>query len=261
MNRNNGIKIRSRASFIHLCISLAVALVAAGLVFWLWYPAPHHRLSGGLNLFLMLTGIDLIVGPILTFVVFNTTKPRRELVRDLTVIAIIQLAALSYGLNTAFHARPTHIVFEYNRFRVVHADAEIPQEMLEKAPTGINTHPLAGPIYVSLRPIESKERTDILVQELSGFPVAYRADMWQPYDAAKNMLIESARPVSELPLKIAAEDMQKVQQKIAVLLRHEPGKTEKDFVYLPLLSRFGMGIALLPKDSTHVLGILEVDFV
>jgi len=62
--------------------------------------------------------VDVILGPLITLTVFNRSKPRSELVRDLTVVGLIQLAALGYGLWTVFVARPVHLVFEYDRFRV-----------------------------------------------------------------------------------------------------------------------------------------------
>ena len=39
----------------------------------------------------------------------------------IAVVALIQLVALGYGLWTVFIARPVHLVFEIDRFRVVHA--------------------------------------------------------------------------------------------------------------------------------------------
>ncbi len=52
-------KIRFRAAGIHLCISLAIAALAATLVFALWYPYPYRDISGGRELFGMLVGIDV----------------------------------------------------------------------------------------------------------------------------------------------------------------------------------------------------------
>ncbi|NTV87211.1 MAG: pilus assembly protein, partial [Burkholderiaceae bacterium] len=114
-------KIRARAAAVHLCISLLVAGVAAGLVFGLWYPYPYREISGGRELFLLVVAVDVVLGPLVTFVVFNRTKPRKELVRDLALVGLMQLAGLAYGLWTVHEARPVHLVFEIDRFRAVHA--------------------------------------------------------------------------------------------------------------------------------------------
>jgi hypothetical protein len=79
--------------------------------------------------FLIVVTVDVILGPLITLAVFNRAKPWTELRRDLVIVALIQLSALGYGLWTVFVARPVHLVFEYDRFRVVHA-VEVPPEML-----------------------------------------------------------------------------------------------------------------------------------
>ena len=132
------LKPRFQAAGIHLCISLVIAALAATLVFALWYPYPYRDLSGGRELFTMLVSIDVILGPLLTLAVFNLKKPRAELVRDLAIIGLVQLLALGYGLWTVYQARPVHMVFEMDRFRVTHA-ADIDPELLAKAPPSANT--------------------------------------------------------------------------------------------------------------------------
>src|SRR3954447_23361508 len=121
-------KERLRASGLHLGISLCIAVTAALLVFAAWYPYPYREISGGRELFLLVTTVDVILGPLITFAIFNRSKPRRELVLDLSVVACIQLAALGYGLWTVAVARPVHLVFEVDRLRVVHA-IDIPDEL------------------------------------------------------------------------------------------------------------------------------------
>ena len=94
-----------------------MASVAALLVLWVWYPYPYGLLSGGRHLFLLLMGVDVVCGPLLTLVLFNPTKPRRELLTDMALVVCIQLAALAYGLYTAQEARPLFLVHEVDRFR------------------------------------------------------------------------------------------------------------------------------------------------
>src|SRR6478609_1719637 len=131
---------RLRAAAIHLALSVAVAAVAGFLVFALWYPYPYRDISGGRELFQLVVAVDVIIGPLITFAVFNRSKPDRELKRDLVMVGVLQLAALCYGLFTVHLARPVHMVFEYDRFRVVH-QVEIPAELHEKAPASIEIAP------------------------------------------------------------------------------------------------------------------------
>ena len=178
------LKPRFQAAGIHLCISLVIAALAATLVFALWYPYPYRDLSGGRELFTMLVSIDVILGPLLTLAVFNLKKPRAELVRDLAIIGLVQLLALGYGLWTVYQARPVHMVFEMDRFRVTHA-ADIDPELLAKAPPSLQALPNTGPTTLAVRPLLSDEKFSITMAALNGAQMAFRPDLWQPYDAAR----------------------------------------------------------------------------
>jgi len=48
-------------------------------------------MSGVSDVFLLMLGVDVVLGPLVTLVVFNTRKPRAELVRDLAVVVLVQL--------------------------------------------------------------------------------------------------------------------------------------------------------------------------
>jgi len=119
-------KFRLKAAAVHLCISLLVAGCAAWLVFGVWYPYPYREISGGRELFMLVVTVDVMLGPLITFIVFDRRKPRRELGRDLALVGLIQLAGLGYGLWTVHAARPVHLVFEIDRFRVIHA-VDVPE--------------------------------------------------------------------------------------------------------------------------------------
>lgn len=109
-------KDKFRAAGIHLSVSLAVAALAAWLVFGLWYPYPYREISGGRELFMLVTAVDVVLGPLMTLVVYNRTKSRREKLLDFSVIGALQIAALCYGLWTVAQSRPVHMVFGYDRF-------------------------------------------------------------------------------------------------------------------------------------------------
>jgi hypothetical protein len=70
----SGVQRRCRAAGIHFILSAIVALLlTTPIIFWL-YPSPFFQAAGGLNLLGMILGIDVILGPTLTFIVFNKAK-------------------------------------------------------------------------------------------------------------------------------------------------------------------------------------------
>src|SRR5216110_724658 len=92
---------RYRAALIHFGLSSIVAGAAFVVVYFLWYAEPLFEGAGGKQLFILLAGVDVTIGPLITLIIFKPGKPGLKF--DLVVIAMMQLAALVYG---------THVVFE-----------------------------------------------------------------------------------------------------------------------------------------------------
>ena len=116
----------------------------------------------------------------------------------LAVVGLLQLAGLGYGLWTVHLARPVHLVFELDRFRVVHA-VDIPVDLLDQVPAGIDAMPLGGPTPLGLRPFRNpQEKMEATMVALQGIHLAARPDLWQTYDAGKPTILEAARPAAAL---------------------------------------------------------------
>lgn len=68
-------------------------------------------------------GVDLVLGPLLTLIVCDITKPRKVLYQDLLIIALIQLSCLTAGVYIVFHERPIAVIYAYDKFYVLkHSD-------------------------------------------------------------------------------------------------------------------------------------------
>jgi hypothetical protein len=244
---------RLKASALHLAVSLCIAVLAALLVFAIWYPNPYREISGGRELFLLLVAVDVILGPLITLAVFNRKKSLRELRRDLAIVAVIQLAALGYGLWTVAVARPVHIVFEYKNFRVVHA-IDVRPELLPQTPAGIDALPLTGPTLLGLRPFkDSKEAMDATMAALQGLTLSSRPDLWQPYAQSVPEVLQVAKPVSELKVRFAHEaaDIDRVLA--------EAGHTPQNTVYVPLAGRKSFWTVFLDASTAQVVATMALD--
>jgi len=189
---------RLRAAGWHLLLSLLVAALAAALVFGLWYPGAFRALSGGRSLFLLVVSVDVVLGPLLTFAVFDLRKGWPHLRRDLAIIVALQLAALAYGLHTVYIARPVVLAFERDRFRVVIADDVLVDE-LPKARPEFRSLPLTGPWTVATRAAQAgQEKADALFLALKGYDTSQRPGFWLPYDDARAEVLARARPMAAL---------------------------------------------------------------
>ena len=246
-------KPRLRAAGIHLLISLAIAALAAALVFGLWYPYPYRELSGGRALFFMVVGIDVIMGPLITLLIFNAQKTRRHLVADLSVVALLQLAALCYGLWTVFEARPVHIVFEYKSMVVVHA-ADIDPASLSQAPADLQKLPLTGPTLLSLRSFKSAdEEYNSVSMALAGRAQAAQPALWQPYDAARANILQAAQTLAQLQARFPEQASSIAQAASATGLPPTQLRT------LPLLSRKRASTVLIDAQTAQPVGYLALD--
>jgi len=247
------LKERLTASSVHLGLSVCLAAIAALLVFTAWYPWPYREVSGGRELFLILVSVDVILGPLITLVIFDRRKPVRELVTDLSVVGVIQLAALAYGLWTVAVARPVHLVFEVDRLRVVHA-VDVPEELLPQTPPGIRPEPWTGPTMLAVRPFrDAAEQSTMTMQALQGIQLAARPDLWQPWADARDRVLAAAHSVEslerKLPTKAALID--------AALQR--AGRDARDTLYLPMVSRKLAWTAFLDPKTAKVVGFAPLD--
>lgn len=241
------------AACIHLGVSLSIAALAAAVVFGLWYPYPYREISGGRSLFLLVVFVDVVMGPLITLVIFNRNKPRRELMTDFLVVGLLQLAALSYGIWTVFVARPVHLVFEYNRMAVVHA-IDVDPALLSKAPRELQKLPMTGPTAIALRPFKnSAEQIDATIAAMGGAPLPARSDLWQPYRDSVVDILKEAKPAAELETRFPSQ--------VSVIHRavESTGKTVPQLRYLPLLGRNNAWTVLLDAATAEPAGFIPLD--
>lgn len=240
---------RTRAAAIHLAGSTGVAAAAAGLVFLLWYPWPYTAIAGGIGLFVLITCVDVVMGPLLTLVVFDGTKKPTELRRDLAVIVFLQLAALGYGLHAMFEARPVALALETDRLRVVAANDVLKSE-LPLAPPGLQRLPIDGPRLIRTQvPTEAREKLEAIDLALAGADLGARPKYWRSWDAEAMQEASSAgRPLEELrsrwPGRTAELDA-------AIRLT---GRDSSELRFLPILSPHADWVALVDARSGQIVG-------
>lgn len=244
----------SRVAAVHLAISLVVALLAAWLVFGWWYPAPFDRLSGGRKLFTLLVSVDVVLGPLITLIVFNRAKSLWHLVGDFTVIAFLQLAALGYGMWSVFEARPVYLAFEIDRIRVVHA-VDVSHELLPLSPSDFRTLPLWGPSLVAVRPFKSvSEKTEATMAALGGVELGFRPDFWMRYEDARGDVLRAAQPLGDLL------DRKPVMRAELTLAVESAGlSVDGGIQYLPLHGRSEFWTVLIDPTDARPLAYLPFD--
>jgi hypothetical protein len=244
---------RLRASTLHLGLSLCVAASAAFLVFGIWYPYPYREISGGRELFMLVVAVDVILGPLITLAVFNRTKSWTELRRDLALVGMLQMAALGYGLWTVAVARPVHMVFEIDRFRVVHA-IDVDPALLSQAPMDVIPLPWTGPSLLGLRAFkDAKEGMDATMAALQGVQLAFRPDLWQTYEKSTKDVLKEAKPLATLITRFPAQGN-------AILgVAQDAGRKAEDLVYLPMIGRKSFWTVFLDPTTAQIVAFMPLD--
>ena len=245
---------RLRAALIHLGSSLAVGVVVAAVVFALWYPGDYRSFSGGTELFMLVVGVDLALGPLITLVIFDRRKPFKELRRDIAVVVAMQLAALGYGLNMVSISRPVVLALEENRFRVVPASGVYVEE-LPTAAEGFRSLSLTGPrVLRSTLPTDPVEKTQTLSLGFRGYDIGTRPSRWLPWDAAARAeALAHAKPISALA---ARHPTRRADLDAAVA---KTGRSAETLVYIPMITFREEWVALLDAAKGDVVGYAPLD--
>lgn len=244
---------RYKAAGMHLAWSACVAAIAALMVFAIWYPWPYRQLSGGQELFLLVVGVDLVMGPLLTLSVFNPAKPRKVMFRDLAVIVALQLGALAYGLHTVYVARPVALVLENARFRVV-SYADVAHEELPDAEIEVRSLSLSGPLVLGTRqPKDESERLKSIDLAMGGVDIGQRPSFWQPYKSSAPTALKQARPVEALYQHYKGS-RELLDQAVA-----RTGRPAAQLKFLPVISFRGDWSALVDAQSGEVVGFVQLE--
>ena len=158
---------RLRAAGIHLGLSSVAAAVIVACVLWLWYPGALASVHGVHTMLILLLGVDLVLGPALTFLVFDRRK--KSLPMDLAIIVTLQIIAMAYGVHVIQQGRPIFVVLVKDRFEVV-SPASLPaQAGVTPEGAGLWRTPSLVPQWIAVKaPGSIEQRNAILFESLAG---------------------------------------------------------------------------------------------
>ncbi len=157
------LKYKLKATSIHLLLSLLIFVVILYFILFDWYPEPFFTAQGGWQGIRLMVFVDLVLGPALTFIVFNHLKQQKEIILDLSLIAVVQISALIWGGHTVYTQRPIALVYWGNAFYTVTSDDYSAQGMDNPDFSRYSAH---FPPLIYSRPISTQEEL-VLSTELT----------------------------------------------------------------------------------------------
>lgn len=190
----------------------------------------------GTSLYLLILLVELALGPLMSLVIYNTNKSKSELFRDYTIVGVIQLCALCFGLYSVGMSRPVYLVFVKDRVEVV-SSVELAEKDLMEADETYQSLSWVGPRFICTEsPTDPVERSNLLMSALAGKDIQLQPKYYR--ECKKNEVIDKAYTLQELG--------QLTQIDYGVL---PYSLKESGFKWLPVVTRFGAWTLFFKGES------------
>ena len=240
------------ATGVHFAVTMLLAAIAAALIFLIWFPDPFQTIVGGTGLFMLVVGCDLALGPLLSLVIYNSRKSRRELITDYTVVGAVQIAALAYGVFIVAGTRPVYVAFNKDRFEVVTARDIGDAELAAARDPEFASLPWTGPKVIGIT-VPEADRNDALFQSLQGNEDHQRPKFYVPIESKLDDIRQRAKPLPDL-------ESQKPESKAAIgeVTRGLGGSADAR-AWLPLHYRGVFWTAIVDTNTGRPVGYVPVD--
>jgi len=241
------------AFLIHFVATAGLGAIAAAIIFLVWYPHPFATMIGGTELFWLVVGCDLALGPLVSLVIYNSRKARWKLVMDYSIIGSLQVAAMVYGLYIVAGTRPVYVAFVLDRIEVVTAFDISDSELAQARDPRYLRLPWTGPRLVSIK-VPREDYNDAMDQSLMGNEEHQRPKFYVPYQDALEQIRKRARPVSRITKKFP-QTAPKFDEALAEL----KGIPADRIATLPVRHRNGFWTALIDTSTGMPVRYVAVD--
>lgn len=217
------------------------------IVFGVWYPSPLSSALGVTAITLVLLGVDVVIGPLLTFIVYKPSKPSLRF--DLSIIVALQLVAFGYGVWILAEGRPVWMVFSVDQFELVQS-YQVDQRKIADAKAEYRSQSWSGPLWVAAQRANSVEdRKMILMESLFvGVDIAQRPERYVPLIEQSSEIRKHARPLEDLARYNSAEQLER-----------ELKLWPKANAFLPMMARVRPMTVLIDKESAKVIAVVELN--
>ena len=194
----------------------------------------------------MLLVIDVILGPLLGLLVYKEGK--KTLKFDLSVIILIQITALCYGVFSIEQGRPAWLVYNVDRFELVRKN-ELVDTNLQQAKPQFQEPSWFKPQYVATEfAKDTQQRNDEMFAEvLDAISIAQRPERYVDLTQATTQIQQRALPFVKLEQYNSKIDVEKI------LARYP-----KADAWLPLKANTVDMVVLVNKESATIIKIVDL---
>ncbi len=239
---------RINAFLIHFSISLVIFFILLYFILVQWYPQPLFSTDGGWRVIRIIVGVDLVLGPLLTLIVFKPGK--KGLKFDLTIIAFVQFLALTWGVWTTYNERPAAVIYTLDYFTPVPA-----YQLAEQGVTAKDLKKFGNdwPILIYID-IPKKDITKILAEALgSGIPVYLLSKYYSKFGKEQAQVLKE----NSMNIEKYVEDKPKLKKLYQHSLITRSANT--NISYLALHSRDKWVTAVFDLDSMRIIDTIDIE--
>ncbi len=240
---------RFKAAGLHILISLLLVTTTISLMLAFWYPNVYFKLMGGKELLLLIGAVDVFIGPLLTFIVFKSGK--KSLKFDLTCIALLQIAAMGYGLNVMFEARPVFTVFNKNHFQVVSVVDIDSRELSLGRKSEWRTLSITGPRLVAIGTPDKSNKEEVIFANIVSARASQYPKLYDDYNNHHADVIKAGKPLPEL-IAIDTNNQEAVDKFLEKMKR-----PATDFLFLSVESMVDEMAAIVDAKTGVLIQIID----
>lgn len=170
---------RWQAFLIHAGLSFIIFAVLLSLIWFVWYPGIFINMGGWQGV-KIIGSVGLVLGPLLTLIVFNPVK--KSLKWDLLVIGVVQIACLVFGMHVVYSQRPVAQVLGNDGIHIV-----IPEDYKNDGilPEALKSLPGSYPKVIFLDLPSNAEKIEMIstIQKImGGLAFNKRSDLYKPFN-------------------------------------------------------------------------------
>jgi hypothetical protein len=250
-------KFRLKAFGTHLlCSAIALTLVL-GALYLGWYHWPGWHLTEAVHVVVVMVGVDVVVGPLITLIIANARKPRRELARDIAIIVAVQLVALGYGTTTLWNGRPLYYAFSVNCLQVVQASDIDPQEarIAREKRLALAPHWYSLPRWIWAPFPKDSSQADKIYQDLmqGGYDIIGYPQYYKTWQEGTPELRSQLQKVSDINFFLAKQKTTLEKRMLAAGFRVDQANG------IALTGRGSSLLAVMDPQSLKLLAIIEAE--
>jgi len=236
---------RYRAAAFHFGISFLVFVGFTYLAAFVWYPGFLFEADGGWQGMKLLVLVGVVLGPVLTIVVFEAAKPGLRL--DLATIGVLQAICLAAGACVLYWERPIALVYVDGQFFAMSADA---YTEVDVEPPDLAKFPGDGPKWVMVDLPQDPIAQAHVRGEMwrAGKPLRTLTEYYAPFDARE---LTRSDAFASSSLRDRDRDAHAIDAWVG---RH--GGTLEDYRFYPFGARYAYRFFGFSEDRVF-LGVLD----